>query len=210
LKVLLIDDHPLFRAGFHAILSLHLPDGAVLSVASLAEAEGLLSQDDQIALVLLDVHLPDGDSFAGLRAIRARFPTVACVMISGDEHEELAARAIALGASGFIPKSLTVPDTVAAIERILDGEVFVPRRTVDPPARNTPSLTLRQLEVVNMLGQGLANKEIAQQLNVAERTVKAHISALFEALSVRNRTEAVLVAQRYGFLSHASAQDVSS
>jgi two-component system, NarL family, nitrate/nitrite response regulator NarL len=209
-KVLLIDDHPLFRAGFHAILSLHLPEGAVLSAASLAEAEGLLSQDDQIVLVLLDVHLQGADGFAGLRAIRARFPTVACVMISGDEHEELAARAIALGASGFIPKSLTVQETVAAIGRVLDGEIFVPRRTTVPSLRETPTLTLRQLEVINMLGQGLANKEIAQLLNVAERTVKAHISALFEALSVRNRTEAVLVAQRYGFLSRAPAQDSSS
>jgi two-component system, NarL family, nitrate/nitrite response regulator NarL len=206
-KVLLIDDHPLFRAGFHAILSLHLPEGAVLSAESLAAAEKLLSQDDQIVLVLLDVHMPESDGFAGLRAIRARFPTVACVMISGDDHEELATRAIALGASGFIPKSLTVQDTVAAIERVLDGEVFVPRRAVVPSVPGAPTLTLRQLEVINMLGQGLANKEIAQQLNVAERTVKAHVSAVFEALSVRNRTEAVLAAQRYGFLSRAPVQD---
>jgi two-component system, NarL family, nitrate/nitrite response regulator NarL len=201
MKILLIDDHPLFRAGFHAMLSQHLPGIVIVGTGSIAEAQTVLTNDDQIALVLLDVHLPDGDGFEGLRTISARFPTVACVIISGDEHEGMAAQALALGASGFIPKSLAVDDTVAAVQQVLDGGVFVPTSARPTGGGDRPTLTLRQLEVVTMLGQGLANKEIAQQLNVAERTVKAHISAVFELLSVRNRTEAVLAAQRHGLLA---------
>ena len=207
MKVLLIDDHPLFRAGFHAMLAQHLSGTAIMCAGSIAEALQSLEQDDQIVLVLLDVHLQGSDGFEGLRTISARFPTVGCVMISGDEQEGLAARAIALGASGFIPKSLTVEDTVAAIRHVLDGGVFVPANSGAARSHGMPTLTLRQLEVMNMVGQGLANKEIAQQLNLAERTVKAHISAVFEALSVRNRTEAVLAAQRYGLLQPAGSNE---
>lgn len=202
MKILLVDDHPLFRAGFHAMLAQRLPDIAVASVGSVAEAEQLLERDEEIALVLLDVHLQQGDGFGALRAIGHRFPTVACVMISGDEQEDVAARAIASGASGFIPKSLTVDQTVAAIQHVLAGNVFSPQKRPAPahvPAAS--NLTWRQVEVMNMLGRGMTNKEIARVLKLSERTVKAHISGVFEALSVRNRTEAVLAAQRRGLLS---------
>jgi two-component system, NarL family, nitrate/nitrite response regulator NarL len=200
MKLLLVDDHPLFRAGFHALLAQRLPDIGMMSVATRTEAEQLLEHDPEIELVLLDVHLQEGDGFDVLRSIGARFPTVACIMISGDEQGDVASRALALGASGFILKSLTVDATVAAIRRVLAGDVIVPARIVPPPRLAAPALTLRQLEVMGMLGQGLTNKEIALELQVAERTVKAHISAVFEALGVRNRTEAVVEAHRRGLL----------
>jgi two-component system, NarL family, nitrate/nitrite response regulator NarL len=210
MKLLLVDDHPLFRAGFHALLAQRLPDIGMMSVATRAEAEQLLEHDPEIELVLLDVHLQEGDGFDVLRSIGARFPTVACIMISGDEQGDVASRALALGASGFILKSLTVDATVAAIRRVLAGDVIVPAR-IAPPARSAaPALTLRQLEVMGMLGQGLTNKEIALELQVAERTVKAHISAVFEALGVRNRTEAVVEAHRRGLLgTHGTSRATS-
>jgi DNA-binding NarL/FixJ family response regulator len=134
-----------------------------------------------------------------LKIIGARFPTTACIMISGDEQDGVAARAVAAGASGFIPKSFTADEMIAAIKQVLAGEVFVPARAKDATPEHS-GLTLRQLEVISMLGRGFSNKEIARALDVAERTVKAHVSAVFEALNVRNRTQAVLVAQRRGFL----------
>lgn len=200
MKILIVDDHPLFRAGFHAVLEQSALEAGVLSVSSVPEALQAMQRDSDIGLVLLDIHLRGDDGFNALKLIGTRFPTTACIMISGDEQEGVAARAVAAGASGFIPKSFTADEMIAAIKQVLAGEVFVPAR---PSTNTTPEhsgLTLRQLEVISMLGRGFSNKEIARALDVAERTVKAHVSAVFEALNVRNRTQAVLVAQRRGYL----------
>lgn len=200
MHILIVDDHPLFRAGFHAVLEQSTLKAAVLSVASVAEALDQLERDPQIGLVLLDIHLRGADGFDALKLIGERFPTTACIMISGDEAPGIASRAVAAGASGFIPKSFTAEDMIAAIRKVLAGDIFVPATASVSEAAPAHSLTLRQLEVITMLGRGFSNKEIARALHVAERTVKAHVSAVFEALNVRNRTQAVLVAQKRGYL----------
>lgn len=205
MKILIVDDHPLFRAGFHAVLEQSSLDAGVLSVSSVPEALQTLQQDSDIGLVLLDIHLRGDDGFTALKVIGERFPTTACIMISGDEQQNVASRAVASGASGFIPKSFTADEMIDAIRTVLAGEVFVPQTTSLAQAEQPNGLTLRQLEVINMLGRGFSNKEIARALDVAERTVKAHVSAVFEALNVRNRTQAVLVAQRRGFLPSVPA-----
>jgi two-component system nitrate/nitrite response regulator NarL len=198
MKILIVDDHPLFRAGFHAVLEQSALEAGVLSVSSVPEALQAMQRDGDIGLVLLDIHLKGDDGFNALKVIGARFPTTACIMISGDEQDGVASRAVAAGASGFIPKSFTADEMVAAIQQVLAGDVFTPPKS--NVASEPTGLTLRQLEVIAMLGRGFSNKEIARALDVAERTVKAHVSAVFEALNVRNRTQAVLVAQRRGFL----------
>jgi two-component system nitrate/nitrite response regulator NarL len=203
MKILIVDDHPLFRAGFHAVLEQSALEAGVLSVSSVPEALQALQKDADIGLVLLDIHLRGDDGFAALKVIGERFPTTACIMISGDEQQSIAARAVADGASGFIPKSFTADEMIDAIRKVLAGEVFVPETTDLTTPQQPNGLTLRQLEVISMLGRGFSNKEIARALDVAERTVKAHVSAVFEALNVRNRTQAVLVAQRRGFLPSA-------
>ena len=212
MKILIVDDHPLFRAGFHAVLEQSALDATVLSVSSVAEAMDILGRDGDVGLVLLDVHLRGDDGFHALKVIGQRFPTTACILISGDEQEGMAPRAVAAGASGFIPKSFTAEEMVSAINHVLEGNIFVPERpisTTAPTSAPTGSLTLRQLEVITMLGRGFSNKEIARALDVAERTVKAHVSAVFEALNVKNRTQAVLVAQRRGYLP-ASTQSFAA
>ena len=202
MKILIVDDHPLFRAGFHAVLQQSSLDAGVLSVSSVPEALQILEQDPDVGLVLLDIHLRGDDGFSALKVIGSRFPTTACIMISGDEHEGIAARALSAGASGFIPKSFTAEDMIDAIRKVLAGEIFTTASTSLPIAATVgSSLTLRQLEVISMLGRGFSNKEIARELDVAERTVKAHVSAVFEALNVKNRTQAVLAAQSKGYLS---------
>jgi two-component system nitrate/nitrite response regulator NarL len=203
MKILIVDDHPLFRAGFHAVLEQSALEAGVLSVSSVPEALQALQKDADIGLVLLDIHLRGDDGFAALKVIGERFPTTACIMISGDEQQSIATRAVADGASGFIPKSFTADEMIDAIRKVLAGEVFVPETTDLTTPQQPNGLTLRQLEVISMLGRGFSNKEIARALDVAERTVKAHVSAVFEALNVRNRTQAVLVAQRRGFLPSA-------
>jgi two-component system nitrate/nitrite response regulator NarL len=205
MKILIVDDHPLFRAGFHAVLEQSDLDAGVLSVSSVPEALQTLQQDGDIGLVLLDIHLKGDDGFNALKIIGERFPTTACIMISGDDQQAVATRAVAAGASGFIPKSFTADEMIAASRQVLNGEVFVPATTNLVAAEQPSGLTLRQLEVISMLGRGFSNKEIARALDVAERTVKAHVSAVFEALNVRNRTQAVLVAQKKGFLPSTPA-----
>jgi DNA-binding NarL/FixJ family response regulator len=212
MKILIVDDHPLFRAGFHAVLEQSALDASVLSVSSVAEAMDTLGRDSDVGLVLLDVHLKGDDGFHALKVIGQRFPTTACILISGDEQEGMGPRAVAAGASGFIPKSFTAEAMVSSINHVLEGNIFVPERPVTataPAGAPTGSLTLRQLEVITMLGRGFSNKEIARALDVAERTVKAHVSAVFEALNVKNRTQAVLVAQRRGYLP-ASTQSFAA
>jgi two-component system nitrate/nitrite response regulator NarL len=209
MKILIVDDHPLFRAGFHAVLQQSSLDAGVLSVSSVPEALQILEQDPDVGLVLLDIHLRGDDGFSALKVIGSRFPTTACIMISGDEQEGIAHRAMSAGASGFIPKSFTAEDMIDAIRKVLAGEIFT---TVSPPAPVTvgSALTLRQLEVISMLGRGFSNKEIARELDVAERTVKAHVSAVFEALNVKNRTQAVLAAQSKGYLSASLSSSAGS
>jgi two-component system, NarL family, nitrate/nitrite response regulator NarL len=210
MKILIVDDHPLFRAGFHAVLEQSALESGVLSVSSVTEALQILQQDTDIGLVLLDIHLRGEDGFNALKVIGERFPTTACIMISGDEQNGVATRAVTAGASGFIPKSFTADEMVAAIGKVLQGEVFVPDAADLSRAPEPSGLTLRQLEVISMLGRGFSNKEIARALDVAERTVKAHVSAVFEALNVRNRTQAVLVAQRRGYLPAGSPSYAAS
>jgi DNA-binding NarL/FixJ family response regulator len=210
MKILIVDDHPLFRAGFHAVLQQSALDAGVLSVSSVAEALQILEQDPDVGLVLLDIHLRGDDGFSALKIIGARFPTTACIMISGDEQESLAHRAISAGASGFIPKSFTADDMIDAIRKVLAGEIFSIVAQTPPAVAPGSELTLRQLEVISMLGRGFSNKEIARQLDVAERTVKAHVSAVFEALQVRNRTQAVLAAQSRGYLNSSAGMSTSS
>lgn len=200
MNILIVDDHPLFRAGFHAVLEQSSLQAGVRSVSSLPEGIKALEADPDIALVLMDIHLRGDDGFAALKIIGQRFPTTACVLISGDEQAGIATRAVNAGASGFIPKSFTANEMIAAIQQVLAGEVFIPPQPELQQARAATGLTLRQLEVISMLGRGFSNKEIARALDVAERTVKAHVSAVFEALGVRNRTQAVLEAQRRGLL----------
>jgi DNA-binding NarL/FixJ family response regulator len=204
MKILIVDDHPLFRAGFHAVLEQSSLDAQVLSVSSVQEAMQILQRDADVGLVLLDIHLRGDDGFNALKVIGAKFPTTACIMISGDEQDGIGARAVSAGASGFIPKSFTADEMVAAIQKVMNGDIFVPAAAPGATAASD-ALTLRQLEVITMLGRGCSNKEIARALDVAERTVKAHVSAVFEALNVRNRTQAVLVAQRRGFLPHSNS-----
>jgi DNA-binding NarL/FixJ family response regulator len=210
MKILIVDDHPLFRAGFHAVLEQSALEASILSVSTLHEAMGLLSTDTDIGLVLLDLHLRDSDGFSALRQIGEKFPTTACMIISGDEHDGIANQSVSAGASGFIPKSFTADEMLAAIDHVLEGNIFVPAvAATTTSAHSNNALTLRQLEVVCMLARGYSNKEIARELQLAERTVKAHVTAVLEALNVKNRTQAVIAAQQQGLLPSVSSFEVA-
>lgn len=205
-QILIVDDHPLYRQGMVAALSVHLPE-AVLAEADTAEAGfAALQANPDFDLVLIDLRLPGMDGFEALALYARHFPTVARVIISGQDDPAYARRAMQTGAAGFISKSLAVTEAVAAIRRVLAGEVFLPENTRQSQGQNTAcpaltGLTLRELEVLRLLGEGYTNQQIATALEFTERTAKAHIAAIFETLKADNRTQAVVIAQRLGYLA---------
>lgn len=206
-KILIVDDHPLYREGMISALRARMSDVEVQGADSAEEGLQVLMRDPQIDLVLIDVRLPGMDGFAALALYGAHFPAVPRILISGSDEPAYLKRAIEGGASGYIPKSMAVRDVIAAIQRVLQGGVSGPeiasparrREDLDPLAH----LTLRQLEVLRLLGEGYTNKEIAKALEISERTARAHVAAIFEALDADNRTHAVLSAQRRGLLPAA-------
>jgi len=202
-RILVVDDHPLYREGMVSALRAQLPGLEVLGAGSAEEGLRVLESNPETDLVLIDLRLPGMDGFGALAAYAARFPTVSRVLISGQDGAEIVRRAFDAGASGFIPKSLSVDQVTAAIRRVLDGGVFVPAQGEGPSANG--NLTLRQLEVLRLLGEGYTNKEIARSLDITERTAKAHVAAIFEVLGADNRTQAVVAGQRLGYLTAARA-----
>lgn len=210
-KILIVDDHPLYREGMMSALRAQMDDVEVLGADSAEDGLEVLLSHPEIDLVLIDVRLPGMDGFAALSVYGARFPTVSRILISGSEEPEYLKRAFEAGASGYIPKSMPVRDVTMAIRRVLDGGVSVPMVAAPALAEAVSAdpiahLTLRQLEALRLLGEGYTNKEIAKALEITERTAKAHVAAIFEALGADNRTQAVLAAQRRGYLPAAAGR----
>lgn len=198
MKLLLVDDHALFRAGLRLLLAA-LDRGAVI-----VEADGLTRAIEQarqhpdVRLCLLDLRLRDGFGLRAIEAIRAAAPDVAIVIVSGSESGATVRDCIDAGAMGYIPKSAPSEVLTHALRRVLAGEFYLPDGLLaaDDCAKPRPSLSPRQRDVLRCLGRGLPTKLIARELALSEHTVKEHITAIFAALQVRNRTEAVIKASR--------------
>ena len=202
---LIADDHPLFRAALSQAATSAAPGSTVHEAEDLDGALARLRDDPEIDLVLLDLHMPGNHGLAGLAALRAEFPQVAVAVCSGNDDARVVQRALAHGAAGFIPKRVGMDDIRRAIAAMLDCRIWLPDdlRTALSQAAPNPDdnalaarfsrLTPQQFRVLALLAEGLLNKQIADRLDVQERTVKAHVTALFEKLGVRNRTQASLL-----------------
>jgi DNA-binding NarL/FixJ family response regulator len=213
LKIVSCDDHDLFRAGLAQALAQVDADAELLEAATGEELFALVEAHDDLDLLLLDHGLPDGNGLDLLTRFRGRFPTVPVVMVSGTEEPALVRAVLDQGASGFIPKSSPRDVLVKALELVLAGGVYVPPLAlrgaeasagggaVDREARRkrvASRLTARQQETLALLAKGLTNREIAGVLGISFTTVKGHVSAIFEALEVSNRTEAVMAMVEMG------------
>lgn len=200
--LLIADDHPLFRLALAQALRDVVPDARVAEAGSLADAHRQLAEHRDIDLVLLDLHMPDSHGLMGLAALRAEHPGVAVAMISAHDDPRTIRRALAYGASAFIPKRSDVAQLREALRAVLACEDYLPPdlrdsvRAAAPDAEDAStaarlaSLTPQQFKVLVRVAEGELNKQIADALGISERTVKAHLSALFEKLGVRNRTQA--------------------
>lgn len=205
--VLIVDDHPLFRAALAQALRELGNDVRIDEAGALAQALTRLDAEPGIDLVLLDLHMPDSRGLIGLATLRAQFPAVAVAMISAHDDPAVIRRALAYGAAGFIPKRSDLAQLRAALRALLACEDYLPADlqaavAAQPAsgedratAQRLASLTAQQFRVLLMVAEGKLNKQIADTLNISERTVKAHLSALFEKLAVRNRTQAGVLLQ---------------
>ena len=215
-KVVVADDHPLFRQAMQlAITGLGTPheEPVVLEASSIEEVRRLAAMERDIDLVLLDLRMPGMDGLAGLMALRREFPHLPVAIVSASDERKVIREAMALGASGFIPKTLPRDEIEDALGRILRGESYLPSGFADeagPPedearsrAERIGSLTPQQLKVLQLVAQGKPNKIIAYELDIAETTVKAHITVILRKLGVYSRTQAVLVAK--GFFDGGTA-----
>lgn len=218
MHILLVDDHTLFREALLHVLNQLDATVIIREAANAEEAAQLLSRLTQLDLMLLDIDLPGVDGLTALPDLRELAPTVPIVVLSGSETTSHVARALENGAIGYIPKSCTSHEMLAALKIILDGEIYVPPRLMGKlnapilSAHNTDTseptpalLTTRQVEVLELMTKGLPNKSIARTLNVTEGTVKLHVAAILRALGARNRTEAVIQASRLGVLPDTGA-----
>jgi len=201
-RLLIVDDHPLYRLALaHTVREL-VPDADVDEAESLDDARVHLAAQRSTDLVLLDLHLPGSHGLMGLASLRGEFPAVAVVMISAHDDPAVIRRALAFGAAGFIPKRASPGELKAGLRAVLACEDYVPEPLRDAVARasETPadgelaarlaSLSPQQFRVLGLVAQGRLNKQIADALGIQERTVKAHMTAIFERLGVRNRTQA--------------------
>ncbi len=198
------DDHPLFRKALRQTVESAFDAADIVEAGSLDGVTDALADHVDADLVLFDLNMPGARGFSGLIYLRAQYPEIPVCIISAIEDAATIRNAMALGASGYVPKSGSTEQIRAAISAILAGDTWLPD-TVD--LRSAPdedleltnrlrSLTPQQVRVLMMLSEGLLNKQIAYELGVSEATVKAHVSAILQKLRVENRTKAVLVAGR--------------
>jgi DNA-binding NarL/FixJ family response regulator len=202
MNLLIVDDHPLFGSGFVHALKQTYPGADVRAELTIEAGLELAARWPTLELVLIDYRLGHASGIAGLQQFGQRFPLVARVLISGDEDPTLVPRARAAGASGFLGKSMQMTDLLDALQRIREGEEFFgapfARRAPLPGGQASP--TARQLEVLALVAAGRQNKQIADDLGIAERTVKLHITALLDVTGARNRTHLLVRAQQLGLI----------
>jgi DNA-binding NarL/FixJ family response regulator len=204
--VIVADDHPLFRTAIKEALEANQGETTFLEASSFETLQVLVDANQDVDLVLLDLHMPGVSGFAGLVYLCKRYPSVPVVIISATEDPLVIKRALEHGAAGFIPKSSSIETITDAINQILMGEIWAPESVQSNLPGNNVSelamaermaqLTPQQFKVLMMMSQGLLNKQIAYELGVSEATIKAHVSAIMSKLNVSNRTQAVLAASQ--------------
>jgi DNA-binding NarL/FixJ family response regulator len=203
--LLIADDHPLFREALRGAVARLLPDAVLREAASVDALYALVDAEPDADLLLLDLNMPGAQGFSALVHLRALHPQLPIVVVSAREEPSVMRRALDHGAVGFIPKSVDSTTLGDALVRVLDGDRWAPVAAHGAPAAGADEhdaaqrlrdLTPQQFRVLQMLGEGMLNKQIGYELGVSEATVKAHMTAVLRKLGASNRTQAVLIAGR--------------
>lgn len=212
MKLLVVDDHPVLREGLAALLRQGRPDAEVLQARDAHEGLGLVDLHEDIEVVVLDLVMPGLDGLAAIAEFGRRRPALPLIVLSSSEDPHIARQAIAQGALGYVPKSADPRTLLSAITLVLNGELYVPPLILNgggaarpPPRRgdgetDVGQLTERQIDVLRLISDGQSNKAIAIALDLSENTVKVHVTAIFKALRVVNRTQAANVGRSIGLI----------
>jgi DNA-binding NarL/FixJ family response regulator len=198
MTVYVIDDHPLMRDALTMLVQRVRPGLKVVSVAKLNSLEATVERQGTPELICLYLKLPDTLGLSGVHAVKAKFPNVPLVVVTGSEASECEAACLEAGANLFLEKA-SPPNT------IIEGlRTFLPSPKEEEPAEGSVAaptkLSKRQKQLILMLDQGLSNKDIADKLSISEHTVKVHFWRLFRRLGVNSRTQALHFARTNGWL----------
>ena len=212
MRILIVDDHALVRRGLYYVVKEGFPDADVVEAESSAAALEVLRASKAFDLALVDVRMPDLDGLELLRVVKGEWPDVPVIMLSTYENAPYVKRALADGAAGYLLKDATPEDLSQAINVAMSGSgnVLSPRviqilfedqessNASSNGRRSEYSLTQRENDILALLAEGKSNREIAQSLFLSEKTVKAHLAAIFRKLGVTNRTQAAMMAVQMG------------
>jgi DNA-binding NarL/FixJ family response regulator len=212
MRILIVDDHALVRRGMNYVVKEGFPDADVVEAESSAAALEALRAGGKFDLALVDVRMPDLDGLELLRAIKGEWEEMPVIMLSTYENAPYVKRALADGAAGYLLKDATPEDLSQAINVAMSGSgnVLSPRviqnlfedqesaNASSNGRRSEYSLTQREHDILALLAEGRSNREIAGRLYLSEKTVKAHLAAIFRKLGVTNRTQAAMMAVQMG------------
>jgi DNA-binding NarL/FixJ family response regulator len=212
MRILIVDDHALVRRGMNYVVKEGFPDADVVEAESSAAALEALRTSGKVDLALVDVRMPDLDGLELLRAIKGEWADMPVIMLSTYENAPYVKRALADGAAGYLLKDATPEDLSQAINVAMSGSgnVLSPRviqnlfedqeasNATSNGRRSEYSLTQREHDILALLAEGRSNREIAGRLYLSEKTVKAHLAAIFRKLGVTNRTQAAMMAVQMG------------
>lgn len=223
MKILIVDDHGLVREGLQAILRRADLGAEFIEAWDAASVQNQIEQHQDIALILLDIQLSDCSGLVLLPRIMAQRPKVPVIMLSAEHDAETVTQALNVGASGFLPKTSLNQVLVSAIKLVMAGGIYIPpdalQQTSFKPSTESPApasnasyaslgFTVRQIDVFRLLAQGMSNKQISRQIDLAEPTVKIHVRGILRALTVSSRAEAIVRAAQLGL--HDTGADAPS
>jgi two-component system nitrate/nitrite response regulator NarL len=210
MKYLIVDDHAVLRNGLKALLRQAETDAFVVEAGDGAEGLRLAGLHRDLDAVFLDLEMPGIGGMSAIEEFGKQYPELPVIVLSSSEDPRDVRRALAAGALGYVPKSASSETLLAAVQFVLQGNVYVPPLMLKEPSPSAADvktasapeasarLTERQLDVLRQLERGLSNKEIALALNLSEKTVKVHVTSIFRVFNVVNRTQAAMFARKSG------------